>query len=118
MWSDTRQLGWVAVRGGPRAVGQALGAAGRDAVLRHLLQAEIWQRVNHQANAPRLDRMTAAVQARFPAIWAEIEGLAEGLGLPVAQVMAWNCRGDLLASTPDGCTTVLSRVPCGPGPGR
>lgn len=27
--------------------------------------------------------------------------------MPVHQVFAWNCRGDLLSSVPDGCTTVM-----------
>jgi len=107
MWNEGRDLGWVALGGDPRAIGRALGAAGREAVHRHLLKAEIWQRVTDPAHSVRVARMTAAVQGRFPAIWAEIEGLAEGLQLPVGQVMAWNCRGDLLASVPDGCTTVM-----------
>lgn len=33
--------------------------------------------------------------------------MAEGLGLPFAQVMAWNSRGDLRATVSDGCTTVM-----------
>ncbi len=52
-----------------------------------------------------------SVQARFPDIWEEIIGLADGLELPLDKVFAWNCRGDLLASVPDGCTTVMT-----PGP--
>lgn len=107
MSNDANDLGWIAAGGDPRSLGRALGMAGRDAVHRHLLSARIWQRVNDPANAEGLARMIATVQARFPTIWAEIEGLAEGLHLPVHQVMAWNCRGDLLASVPDGCTTVM-----------
>lgn len=107
MSNEPRDLGWVTAGGSPHDIGRRLGRAGRAAVHRHLLGAPIWQRVTDPAHGPRLARMTASVRARFPAIWAEIEGLAEGLGLPVAQVMAWNCRGDLLASVPDGCTTVM-----------
>lgn len=107
MSNRASELGSVVLQGGPRAMGQALGVAGREAVHGHLLTAEIWARVTDPVHAGRLERMTASVRNRFPAIWAEIEGLAEGLDLPVAQVMAWNSRGDLLASVPDGCTTVL-----------
>lgn len=107
MSNEPGTLGWVAAGGTPGDIGRALGRAGRTAVHRHLLGAPIWQRVTDPAHGARLARMTATVMARFPAIWAEIEGLAEGLGLPVAEVMAWNCRGDLLASAPDGCTTVM-----------
>lgn len=107
MSNKSNDLGWVTAAGNPRDIGRAIGVAGRAAVHRHLLRADIWRRVTDPAHGARLARMTAAVKARFPAIWAEIEGLAEGLDLPVAAVTAWNCRGDLLASVPDGCTTVL-----------
>lgn len=107
MSSETRTLGWVTAGGMPGDIGRALGLAGRAAVHRHLVGAPIWQRVTDPAHGERLARLTASVRARFPVIWAELEGLAEGLDLPFAQVMAWNCRGDLLASVPDGCTTVM-----------
>jgi hypothetical protein len=42
----------------------------------------------------------------YPQIWQELEGLAQGLEATVDQVFAWNCRGDLVRSTSDGCTTV------------
>lgn len=107
MSNEIRDLGWVKAGGTPHEIGLALGRAGRDAVHEQLLPSSIWAEITGTAHDGRVARITAAVKARFPQIWAEIEGLAEGLDLPVAQVMAWNCRGDLLASTPDGCTTVM-----------
>lgn len=103
----TRDLGWLTLTGSPRDLGLALGRAGRAAVARHLPSHPLWRMLNAPAHAARVARMAEATRARFPWIWAEIEGLADGLGLPVMQVFAWNCRGDLLASVPDGCTTVL-----------
>lgn len=103
----TRELGWLRLAGSPRDLGLALGEAGREAVARHLAGHPLWQTVTSPAHAARVARMAGATRARFPWIWAEVEGLAEGLGLPVEQVFAWNCRGDLLASVPDGCTTVM-----------
>ncbi len=100
-------LGRIALAGDPRDLGLALGRAGRAAVTQHLLGHPLWRTVTSDRHAPRVARMAEATQGRFPAIWAEIEGLAEGLALPVHQVFAWNCRGDLLASVPDGCTTVM-----------
>lgn len=35
--------------------------------------------------------------------------MAEGLQAPVDEVFAWNCRGDLVRSTSDGCTTLAGR---------
>lgn len=107
MLSKASGLGWLRLGGGAREIGIALGRMGREAVHRHLLPAAIWQRVTGAQHAGRVARMAASVQQRFPRIWQELDGLAEGLGLPLDQVFAWNCRGDLLASVPDGCTTVL-----------
>ncbi len=50
--------------------------------------------------------MRAEVQRHYPHIWQELEGLAQGLEATVDQVFARNCRGDLVRSTSDGCTTV------------
>ena len=105
--SNDRELGWVRTGGTPREIGQALGRAGRDAVHRHLLPSAPWAEITDARHAARVARLAEATRALYPTAFAEIEGLAEGLGLPFEQVMAWNARGDLRASVPDGCTTVM-----------
>ena len=107
------ELGWHRIAGTPREIGLALGRAGRAAVHRHLPSSDYFRAMTGPAHAGAVARMAGATRARFPDIWAEIEGLAEGLDMPVETVFAWNCRGDLLARVPDGCTTVM--VP-GPEP--
>lgn len=104
--SPARDLGWLAAAGTPRAIGAALGVAGRDSVHLHLTKSDIWHKVTSGEHTARVSRLIEATKQRFPAVWEEIQGLAQGLDLPVDHVMAWNCRGDLLASAPDGCTTV------------
>lgn len=105
--SAARELGRIAARGTPRDLGRALGEAGRAAVHAVLLDAPYWRAVTAPAHRAAVARMRDGLGARFPAILAEIEGLAEGLALPFEDVLAWNCRGDLLSNAPDGCTTVL-----------
>lgn len=100
------ELGWVEARGTPREVGRALGQAGRDAMHGVLLAADYWKAVTDPAHSHRVGAMAARVRRRFPAIWEELTGLADGLDLPLDQVVAWNCRGDILSNVPDGCTTV------------
>jgi hypothetical protein len=107
MATPPNTLPLVRVSGSPGEIGVALGQAGREAVHAHLLRSEFWREMTSPAHAARVARMADGVRARFPWIGEEIEGLAEGLELPADQVMAWNCRGDLLASAPDGCTTVM-----------
>lgn len=102
------ELGWHRMGGNPHQIGLAIGRAGRDAVHRHLPSSDYFRQITGATHAQAVARMAQATRARFPRIWAEIEGLAEGLEMPVDQVFAWNCRGDLLARTPDGCTTIMT----------
>lgn len=53
--------------------------------------------------------MERATQARFPALMEELEGIAEGAGVEMADLFAWNCRAELSAiaeTCPPGCSTV------------
>ncbi|HCI4545959.1 C45 family autoproteolytic acyltransferase/hydolase [Klebsiella quasipneumoniae] len=103
----------IAIRGSAYAVGQQLGAFGREAWHTKIRQTALWQTVTALKTAEQTQRMRAAVQAQFPLIWQELEGMAEGLQAPVDEVFAWNCRGDLVRSTSDGCTTLAGRSPEG-----
>ncbi len=96
----------IDIRGSAFAVGQALGAFGREAWHAKLTQTALWQTVTAMKDAEQTRSMRSRVQSQYPLIWQEMEGLAEGLDAPFDEVFAWNCRGDLVRSTSDGCTTV------------
>ncbi|EMN1409419.1 MULTISPECIES: C45 family peptidase [Enterobacter cloacae complex] len=96
----------IDIRGSAFAVGQALGAFGREAWHAKLTQTALWQTVTAMKDAEQTRSMRSLVQSQYPLIWQELEGLAEGLEAPFDEVFAWNCRGDLVRSTSDGCTTV------------
>jgi len=100
------ELGRITARGNPRQIGRTLGEAGRAAVREVLLQSDYWQAVTDPAHAGAVRVMASNLHARFPAVWEELQGLAEGLELPLEQAVAWNCRGDLMSNLPEGCTTV------------
>lgn len=106
MTPKTEHLGRIAAGGGAYEIGYALGRAGQEAVHRHLLPSAFWQRVTAPALRPHVTRMAETTKARFPGLSLELTGLADGLGLPFQDVMAWNARGDLLALGGEGCTTV------------
>lgn len=57
---------------------------------------------------PAIPVLRGLLHQHFPWIEQELAGLAEGLGLAPDDVFLWNCRGDLWALAPDGCTTVLA----------
>lgn len=100
------ELRWVTAQGSPRQIGRALGEAGSEAVRDVLLHADYWHAVTDSAHASVVRVMADALRARFPSVWEELLGLAEGLDLPPEHVVAWNCRGDLMSNVPDGCTTI------------
>ena len=73
----------IAIRGSAFAVGQQLGAFGREAWQTKIRQTALWQTVAALKTTEQTQRMRAAVQAQFPLIWQELEGMAEGLQAPV-----------------------------------
>lgn len=101
------QLGWLEAGGSHRELGLALGRRGRRAVHERLLATPLWREVTAPRHTAAVERMLAATAGRLPWVMEELEGLAEGLALPLGEVAAWNCRGDLLAGVPDGCTTLV-----------
>ncbi|MEZ5751968.1 MAG: C45 family peptidase [Paracoccaceae bacterium] len=106
MTDDIVPIGRMSVSGSPTQIGAALGARGGAAVARVLCRSSLWHAVTSDVHGATVARMADTTRALFPAIHDEIAALAEGLALPLAQVFAWNARGDLLAGAGDGCTTV------------
>jgi len=99
-------LGFIEISGSPYAAGQVLGRFGAEAAHRHLVHTSAWRNVMQWRGTPMAAAMAAHVQQRFPRIWSELQGLADGLRVPFDEVFLWNCRGDVWAASPDGCTTV------------
>ncbi len=96
----------IEISGEPYDVGVQLGRFGAGVVNEYLTATQAWAGIIAHCNDSRVVNMRKQVQERFPRYWLEIKGLAGGLGLPFEEVFAWNCRGDIRALAPDGCTTV------------
>ncbi len=104
--STDNRLGFIEIAGAPHDVGVQLGRFGREIAHRHLVTGYAWASVMAWRDDPRVAAMRGLAEARFPVHWAELQGLAAGLDLPFGDVFLWNCRGDVWAFAPDGCTTV------------
>lgn len=104
--STEGRLGFLQVAGTHHDIGVQLGRFGAEIVHRHLVVGHAWASVMALRADPRVAEMRRLVQTGFPAYWSELRGLAQGLALPFDDVFLWNCRGDLWAMAPDGCTTV------------
>lgn len=100
------RLPFLDLSGTPYEVGRGLGRFGAAAMHRHVRQGPAWASIMRLRNDARVAAMAMAVETQFPRHWAELQGLAEGLELPFRDIFAWNCRGDLWAAAPEGCTTV------------
>lgn len=100
-------LSTIDISGAPYEIGAQLGRLGASVVNSYLTSSRSWAGIIAHSADPRVAAMAGQVEQRFPHIWAELRGLADGLELPFDQVFAWNCRGDIRALAPDGCTTVL-----------
>lgn len=103
---------YVRIAGNRRQVGVALGKLARPLMATYLDQSATWKALRPWRGHPYLDELGEQAKTALPALWEELEGLAEGLGMPLADVLLWNCRGDLLHSSGsgDGCTSVALKA--------
>ncbi|MBV2182744.1 MAG: C45 family peptidase [Castellaniella sp.] len=108
MTTTTPPLSWLDAHGSHHEIGLALGRWGADACRRHLIHSRAWAQVMEYRHHPGIPALRALLHHSFPWVEHELAGLADGLGLSHEDVFLWNCRGDLWAHAPDGCTTVLA----------
>ncbi|HEY7804405.1 MAG TPA: C45 family peptidase [Orrella sp.] len=99
-------LSFLQLNGSHHDVGVALGQFGAQALHHYAKTSPAWQHVMAFRDHSLVKHMQQHVQAQHPDYWAELQGLAQGLEMPLADVFTWNCRGDLWAWAPDGCTTI------------
>jgi hypothetical protein len=106
-------LSFIELSGSPFQIGQALGRFGAHVAHDWLLGSDAWAGVMRQRGTPAARAMESLIKQRFPLVHQELLGLAAGLELPASDVVLWNCRGDVWAMAPDGCTTVQLPLPNG-----
>ncbi len=97
------------IRGSFYDIGYQLGVLGHTAWHQRLVSTALWQTVIAQQHSPLVHALAAQTEKEHPTIWQELLGLAAGLDAPFSQVFAWHCRGDLLPSTADGCTSIAGK---------
>lgn len=101
----------IVARGDGFAVGQAIGRRGGQSARDAAFNTAEFQALRPWLGSDRLDALKAAAARAFPRHMREIEGIADGAGLPLDEIFLWNCRGDLRDLDPGlddtGCTTVL-----------
>ncbi|MEP1352423.1 MAG: C45 family peptidase [Tateyamaria sp.] len=111
MLNTANPIHWLKANGSSFDIGSQMGQQGREAVHTHLIESEIWATITSDRHAEQVTGLLENVNTLFPDIIEELLGLADGLQLPFTDVAAWNFRGDIKTSVPDGCTTIQA-----PGP--
>src|SRR5690625_861613 len=103
----TYSVSRLELAGTPAEIGRKLGRFCASAVHGYLVRSSPWETVQQWKGSAVVTHMAELTRQRVPDVWAELEGLAQGLELPVEDVFLWNARGDLWAMAPDGCTSIL-----------
>jgi hypothetical protein len=93
--------------------GLAIGQRSRRVMHEYVLTSPTWQSLQTWSGSRRLKNMEKAARSIFPNYVEELEGIADGCELPFSVVFLWNCRGDLLPLSTEGCTTVCVPLPDG-----
>ena len=73
------------ISGSPDDIGYRLGELARPVMHAYMQQSAAWQRVSRWRGHPFVKALRDAAEAHFPALVAELEGMAAGLGWPVGR---------------------------------
>lgn len=104
--TSKQELNLFQVSGEPYEIGYQLGEIARPVFADYMEQSSAWRAVRRWRGDPFVQKLRAAAQVHFPALLAELDGMASGLGWSAEDVFLWNCRGELIHHAPDGCTTL------------
>lgn len=99
--------GWELHRiaGEPYEIGHQLGELARPAFDAYMQQSAAWRDVQAWRGHAFVQHLRDAARVHCPDQLAELDGMAAGLGWRADDIFLWNCRGELVHNTPDGCTT-------------
>lgn len=103
----------VRIAGDRQHVGFALGKLARPLMSAYLDQSAAWRALRPWRSHPFLQALADRVERTFPMIWKEFGAMAQGLQMPLEDLLLWNCRKDLLHQRSVGSISVTLRTPDG-----
>ncbi|WP_250470026.1 C45 family peptidase [Caballeronia sp. GAFFF2] len=98
------------ITGTPYQIGFGLGVLARPAFDPYMAQNEAWLELSATANRARAMSLLRITQSVFPEYLEEVRGLAHALSWSVDDMFLWQCRGEFLSRTRDGCSTLACRT--------
>lgn len=96
------------IAGEPFDIGRQLGELARPVFDAYMQQSAAWRDVQAWRGHAFVQQLRDAARAYCPDQLAELDGMAAGLGWREEDIFLWNCRGELVHNTPDGCTTLAA----------
>lgn len=101
----------ITASGDPFALGVAIGREGGAAFRDIVRTLGRYEALQSWKGNERLAEIEAASRQAFPALMREMDGIAEGAGVPFDDIFLWNCRGDVPGNAgiagSQGCTDVM-----------
>ena len=98
----------VRIAGEPYDVGYSLGVLAKPAFNAYLAQSSAWHVISRWRGDVFVRALQDSAHMYFPDCMAELKGMAAGLDRSFEDIFLWNCRGELLHNTPEGCTTIAA----------
>lgn len=106
--ASKQELSLFQVSGEPYEIGYRLGEIARPVFSAYMEQSNAWRAVRQWRGDPFVQQLRDAARTHFPALLAELDGMAAGIGWSAQDMFLWNCRGELIHHAPDGCTTLAA----------
>ena len=101
------QYDLVKAEGSHRELGRQHGAQASESIRMHLDHIARTQKLSRDALQTKALKFVELFQQYCPHLLDEIEGLAEGAGITLAEGLACNLRGELGKAPDEGCTTYV-----------
>lgn len=102
-----KAYGLVRAEGNHRELGQQHGEQAVEEIRAHVDSIGHGQKLSREQLRTKALRFQPLFERHCPHLLTEIEGLAEGAGIPLAEALAVNIRGELGKVKGDGCTTYV-----------
>lgn len=99
----------LTVRGDHYSIGRHIGLMSKRAFARRIMPSDAFRRLLPWRDGDWLDTVAAMARRRLPTVWRELQGLADGCEQDLRDVLLWNCRGDIMPTGPEGCSSVAVR---------
>ena len=100
----------ITFEGSPYQLGFKLGLEAKTIFANYIKTCHHFTDLLPWRDSEWLDDIEQQIQQYFPRIYQELQGLADGCEQDFKDILLWNCRGDLLNTPPEGCTSIAVKT--------